>query len=75
MIAKTTYIRPNITIEYEIIGSRKFYIYNYKGIHYRVFCSLKNLRNFITKACETWIFECGTENELEKYLYSHIQAH
>ena len=31
MITATTYIRPNITIEYELIGLKKFYVYNYKG--------------------------------------------
>lgn len=69
MIIKTTYIKPNITIEHDLVGLRKFYVYNYKGVHYRVFGSLMKLREFTTKERETWIFECETEKELEKYLY------
>lgn len=72
MIVATTYIQPNITIESEIVGSNKFYVYNYKGVHYRVFSSLINLREFITKERKTWIFECDTENGLEKYFYGSI---
>ena len=69
MIISITYIQPNITIESELIGLKKFYVYNYKGVHYRVFCSLTSLREFISKEYKTWIFECGTESELEKYLH------
>jgi len=69
MITATTYIRPNITIDSEIIGLKKFYIYNYKGVHYRVFRSLISLRDFIANGNKTCIFECNTENELEKYLH------
>lgn len=75
MILATTYLKPNITIESELIGSKKFYVYNYKGVHYRVFNSLMNLQKFIVKEYKTWIFECGTEDELEKYLYGLDQAH
>ena len=75
MIVATTYIQPNITIESEIVGSNKFHVYNYKGVHYRVFRSLINLREFLTNEYKTWIFECDTENELEEYLYGSTQAH
>ena len=68
MVTTTAYLRPNITIESEIIGSKKSYIYNYQGIHYRFFRSVENLQDFITKGCKTWIFECNTEAELEKHL-------
>lgn len=67
MIIATTYLKPNVTIESELVGSKKFYVYNYKGVHYRVFISLRNLQEFTTRDCETWIFECGTEIEIEKY--------
>lgn len=70
MITTTKYIKPNITIEYELVGLRKFYVYNYKGIHYRVFDSLIKLRDFILSGNETWIFDCETENKLDKYLNS-----
>jgi hypothetical protein len=68
MVTATAYLRPNITIEPELNGSKKSYTYNYQGIHYRVFCSLVNLQDFLTKGCKTWIFECNTEAELEKHL-------
>lgn len=68
MILATTYLKPNITIESELTGLNKFYVYNYHGIHYRVFNSLVNLQKFITSGYGTWIFECSTENELERYL-------
>lgn len=74
MITATTYIQPNITIDFETVGSKKFYVHNYKGVHYRVFHSLINLRDFIANEHKTWIFECGTENELEEYLYGTVQA-
>lgn len=68
MIIATKYMRPNITIETELVGSKKFYIHNYKGVHYIVFDLLKNLRDFVASGRESWIFDCVTENELEKYL-------
>ena len=64
----TTYLCPNITIETESVGANNFYVYNYKGIHYRVFDSSENLQNFLDIEKDTWIFECCTENELEEYL-------
>ena len=70
MILATTYLKPNVTIESELMESNKFYVYNYHGIHYRVFNSLMNLQKFIAREYKTGIFECGTEDELEKYLDS-----
>lgn len=72
MILTTTYLKPNITIESELIGSNKFYVYNYQGINYRVFNSLMSLQSFLVRECKTWIFECGAEDELEKYLYDSV---
>jgi len=40
MITKTQYIRPNITIETEIVGDEQYYVYNYQGIQYKVFDTL-----------------------------------
>ena len=68
MITATEYIKPNITIETEVVGTRKFYIYNYQGVHYRIFNSLLALRNFIGKEYKTWDFECSSELKLEQYL-------
>lgn len=69
MITATAYIQPNITIESEIVGSKKFYVYNYKGVHYRVFRSRIKLQESLAKERKTWIFECNTEGELEEYLH------
>ena len=72
MITATTYIKSNITIDSESVVSKRFYVYNYKGVHFRVFTSLTNLRDFIAKEYKTWVFECGTEDELEKYLHDSV---
>ena len=74
MISATKYLRPNITIESEIVDSKKFYVYNYKGLHYRVFCSLMSLREFLLTGYKTWIYDCYTESELDKYLYGSAQV-
>lgn len=67
MITSTKYIRPNITIDTEIFGAKKFYIYNYQGVHYRVFSSLLGLQTFVLNETKTWDFECGNEFQLEQY--------
>ncbi len=69
MILATKYLKPNITIESEIVGSKKYYVYNYKGVHFRVFNLLTGLRDFLYRGSNAWIFDCCTENELTKYLY------
>lgn len=74
MITATTYIKSNITIDSESVGSKRFYVYNYKGVHYRVFNSLTNLQDFIAEEHKTWIFECDNENELEKYLHGTAES-
>lgn len=72
MITATKYIKPNITIETELIGTEKFYVYNYKGVHYRLFSSLLGLHDFIAKGSKTWDFECDNELQLERYLENTI---
>lgn len=72
MTSATLYIKPNITIDSELIGSKKFYIYNYKGVHYRVFNSWLSLQDFIENENTTWIYECDTENALEKYFHNSL---
>ncbi len=62
------YLRANITVESFLLDTRKLYVYNYKGVHYRVFCSLSSLRQFLSYESKTWIFECSTEKRLDKYL-------
>lgn len=67
MIIDAEYIRPNITIETVEIAEGFLYVYNYQGIHYRVFDSRKSLNDFIEKGVSTWIFDTGIESELEKF--------
>jgi len=69
MITFTEYLKPNITIETELIGKDRFYIYNYQGLHYRVFSSLATLNIFLNQEQTSWIFECETDAELESFLY------
>lgn len=69
MITAIKYLKPNITIEIEIINAKKIYVYNYQGVHYRVFSSLKNLHSFMSNGVKTWNFECNNEEKLIKYLY------
>ncbi len=68
MITSTYYLRPNITIETELVGWTKFFIYNYQGIHYRVFRSLNDLSRFLMNGEDACSFDGLTEVELEKYL-------
>lgn len=67
MITATKYIKPNITIETNHVGAKKFYIYNYQGVHYRVFDSLDALNAFLNSERATWCFECETESDLNLF--------
>jgi len=68
MMLATIYLCPNITVESFLVGVKKFYVYNYKGVHYRVFCSLEKLRQFLLQETNTFDFECENEKELDEYL-------
>lgn len=74
MITETTYIQPNITIETELVGTRRFYIYNYKGTHYRVFSSLDTLNIFLNDGRANWCFECDTESDLDLFFKNRDMA-
>ena len=73
MILSTKYIRPDITIETEAVGSKRLYIYNYRDVHYRAFSSLKKVKDFVEKRGQDWIFECENEKELEGFLRSQTK--
>ena len=66
-----TYISPNKTIEEILItrnGRRKtIYVYNYKGVSFRVFTSKENLSKFFQYGGEEEI-HFSNEVELDKYL-------
>lgn len=67
MITATKYIKPSITVETELVGINKFYVYNYQGVHYRVFSSLDMLNEFLNNESDTWCFECETESDLDLF--------
>ena len=67
MITETTYLRPNVTIEHELVGSKMFSVYNFKGINYKVFNSLASLNDYTSGGNESCLFECHSEKALEKY--------
>ena len=67
MITETTYLRPNVTIEHELVGSKMFFVYNFKGINYKVFNSLASLNDYTSGGNEACLFECRSEKALEKY--------
>ena len=70
MIISTDYILSNITIECENLGICSVYVYNYKGINYKVFKELIDLQEFISGSFEKFIYECNTEEELEQHLFT-----
>ncbi len=66
----TYYLRASRTIETVLVtnGSREkvFFIYNYEGYHFRVFCSIMNLIRFFSEQREG-DFEFGTDDELDAF--------
>jgi|9_EtaG_2_1085328.scaffolds.fasta_scaffold01201_8 hypothetical protein len=65
------YVRPNITIEViSVINNctaKIYYVYNYKGISFRLFSSKKHLEGFLDNlSLEYHHFE--KEDELDNYL-------
>jgi hypothetical protein len=68
MITATIYLQPDITVDADLVGDRKLYMYNYRGIHYRVFRSIIDLQRFFRTGEESFVFDCESETELEKYL-------
>lgn len=67
MIVNIEYIRPNITIEIERIDSREFFIYNDRGISYKVFRCAEDIQKFLEKGNTKCLFECDTEEKLGYY--------
>jgi hypothetical protein len=68
MIVDTKYIRPNITVETFLAKNLFIYIYNYKGVNFKVFHTLNELNSFI-ESNETIPFkEFDNEAELDNFL-------
>lgn len=70
------YVRSNRTIEVLLIAyqegmvlkQRIVYLYNYEGIHYRLFDSIQSLFNFFTDDDSGVIAEFDCETDLDNYL-------
>jgi hypothetical protein len=71
MIISTQYIKPNVTIEKEVVRDKLFFVYNHQGNHYRLFNSFEQLKRFISNGVSSWIFECETEKTLITYMNNH----
>lgn len=68
MIINTEYICPNITIETFNTGKRHLYIYNYKGIQFRLFDSKHTLDQFMSFETNNCIREFSCESKLDFFL-------
>ncbi|MCB1144819.1 MAG: hypothetical protein KDK54_21405 [Leptospiraceae bacterium] len=71
---ETEYIRSDLTIEVLLIQdkislkTRVVYIYNYQGIHFRVFDSLLGLSQFFRSGEDASLIDFDTDEELDEYL-------
>ncbi len=65
------YLRPSRSIEYIEVSnsenSKCFYVYNYEGYSYCVFCSQIELNHFFEKGSESK-FHFTTESQLDEFL-------
>ena len=75
-ILKTIEIRASRTIEILLIYSKNwnsiFYIYNYEGIHYRLFNCKKEVRKFFNCEDASYLDFCDDES-LDDYLLNYIE--
>ena len=71
---ETEYIRSDLTIEVLLIQdkisqkTRVVYIYNYQGIHFRVFDSLLSLCQFFRSGEDACLIDFDTDEDLDEYL-------
>ena len=67
----TDYLRPNRTIESILLSNNKgeklVFVYNYEGVHFRLFLSLSQLIDFFNKDGAS-SFEFENENKLDRAL-------
>lgn len=70
-IINTEYLRSNRTIETVIVNQgikyTVFWIYNFEGIHFRVFEALLDVIDFFNNSTEAKL-SFNNENELDNYL-------
>lgn len=73
---ETVYIKANKTIDITLVSCFKelnikqtvLYIYNYEGIHYRVFKKLNDFLNLLHGDSDNCLCEFDNETEMENYL-------
>jgi len=73
LASQTTYLRPNITTETITITNpnqspKTLYVYNYKGVHYRVFSTQKHLENFLENIPAPILAAFTNESALDSFL-------
>lgn len=63
------YFRPNRTLETyrNVETGHPFYVYNYEGIHYRLFQTKREKNNFFEKGIEPML-DFEIEESLDKYI-------
>jgi YHS domain-containing protein len=76
MTSQTTHLRPNITVETIALGNpnqtpKTLYVYNYKGVHYRVFSTQKHLENFLENIPAPILADFTNDSELDAFLASY----
>lgn len=68
----TEYLRPDRTIETILVQqgdeSKVFWIYNFEGIHFRVFEKLLDVHHFLNDATEA-PYSFSNEEELDEFLW------
>jgi len=73
MTSQITHLRPNITIETITLTNphqspKTLYVYNYKGVHYRVFSTQKHLENFLENIPAPILADFTNESDLDAFL-------
>ena len=73
---ETVYLRASRTVDVILLKSFEglstkeavLYIYNYEGIHYRIFKELNDFFNFLDGIDDKCVCEFDNETEMENYL-------
>lgn len=71
----TSYITPNRTLEtIRLYGSDAYlYVYNYKGVHFRLFMDLVELAQFFQLGTEPK-YEFSDDVELDSFLEEYLKT-
>lgn len=68
----TDYLRPNRTIETIHFSEKNatFIMYNYQGVHFRLFATKIQLNNFLSQKPYKLLLETCSESEMDAFLFS-----